>query len=372
MASKKKLAATNLNMSFSPCFDSGIDYLANFVYSNTGIWPSNYFSKSVRMEIIEFLNNQPDLNLVADDKQLQNGVEITNKLLFVSRGGDLGVFIYLKETDSGVTSFSGEDDEENDNGGVSVHLVYNINDSKHLTLLDAVKKHSMKDKLEKKIGFLCHSNYFYTKSKRVPSPVIQDLDINYGEGFSKIYQKTVDFFNSNETGLVLFHGEVGSGKTTVIRYLISNINKKMIYVPPALMESFSSPEFMTFLMTQKNIVLIIEDAENIVKSREEHSGAGVSNLLNITDGILGSSINIKVLCTFNAKIDSIDPALKRKGRLVLEHYFGKLPVETANKFLALIGKSAKVEEPMTLSDLYNIDKDNHAIKKEKGKIGFAK
>ncbi len=49
--------------------------------------------------------------------------------------------------------------------------------------------------------------------------------------------------------------------------------------------SISTPEFFPFMLQNKDSILIIEDAENIIKS----------NLLNLSDGPLGVDINIHVL-----------------------------------------------------------------------------
>ena len=61
-------------------------------------------------------------------------------------------------------------------------------------------------------------------------------------------------------------------------------------------------------------ILIIEDAERVISDRESNgSPAGVSNILNLTDGILGDCLNIQVIATFNMKREKIDQALLRKG-----------------------------------------------------------
>jgi hypothetical protein len=48
-------------------------------------------------------------------------------------------------------------------------------------------------------------------------------------------------------------------------------------------KEISSPEFLPFLMQYQDAILIIEDAENIVKDRNESSASSqaVANLLNL-------------------------------------------------------------------------------------------
>jgi ATP-dependent 26S proteasome regulatory subunit len=96
---------------------------------------------------------------------------------------------------------------------------------------------------------------------------------------------------------------------------------------------------------------------------------GVSNILNLTDGILGDCLNIQIIATFNMKREKIDQALLRKGRLIAEHKFDKLSINEVNKLLEYIGKEGKVTEPMTLADIYNIDEELFKVE-ENLKIGF--
>ena len=123
-------------------------------------------------------------------------------------------------------------------------------------------------------------------------------------------------------------------------------------------------------MEHKNSVLIVEDAERVIADREGNgSSMGVSNILNLTDGILGDCLNIQIIATFNMKREKIDQALLRKGRLIAEHKFDKLSINEVNKLLEYIGKKGKVTEPMTRADIYNIDEELFKVE-ENLKIGF--
>jgi SpoVK/Ycf46/Vps4 family AAA+-type ATPase len=135
-------------------------------------------------------------------------------------------------------------------------------------------------------------------------------------------------------------------------------------------EMLSEPSIIPFLMEHKNSILIIEDAERVISDRESNgSSAGVSNILNITDGILGDCLGIQVIATFNMKREKIDQALLRKGRLIAEHKFEKLNVEETNALLKHLEKNQEVNEGMSLADIYNIDVE--LIKtSNKNKIGF--
>ena len=250
-----------------------------------------------------------------------------------------------------------------DNG--SIENQYSISKfKKHITKkkkgnISLIKSHSG--------GFLDLEEY----ELKIPKT---DLRLNYGKDFKKIHDTIVKRLNNdNDKGIVLLHGEPGTGKTTYIKYLSSLIKEKqIIFVPPMMAETLTDPTIIPFLMEYKNSIIIIEDAEKVLGTRESanNMSQSTSNLLNLTDGILGDCLNIQIVATFNTKRDNIDDAFMRKGRLIAEHKFTKLSIEESNKLLKTLSKDVITEEEMALSDIYNIDVDIYKTIKQKGKIGF--
>jgi SpoVK/Ycf46/Vps4 family AAA+-type ATPase len=125
----------------------------------------------------------------------------------------------------------------------------------------------------------------------------------------------------------------------------------------------------------KNSVLCIEDAEDILRSRVSTHNTAVTNILNMTDGLLGKIANLKIICTLNHEED-IDRALLRRGRLKLKYEFKPLSAEKATKLAKKLGKDVEFKEEMLLSDIYNygeiVDFDNPEPDINKKKIGFTK
>jgi SpoVK/Ycf46/Vps4 family AAA+-type ATPase len=200
-----------------------------------------------------------------------------------------------------------------------------------------------------------------------------ELDLNYGESFKEVHQTIIGRLNKkNDKGIILLHGQHGTGKTSYIKYLTSLIeDKDILFIPPSMAEMLSDPSMIPFLMDHKDSILIIEDAERVIGDRESGnvSSAGVSNVLNLTDGILGDCLSIQIIATFNMRKENIDKALLRKGRLIAEHKFDKLNVEDTNKLLKHLNKDTEVKEGMTLADIYNIDVEVHKTIKT-SKLGF--
>jgi len=200
-----------------------------------------------------------------------------------------------------------------------------------------------------------------------------DLELNYGKNFLKVHNVIIDKLNQPRgKGIILLHGSPGTGKTSYLKYLTKHISEKnILFIPPSMAEMLSEPSIIPFLMDNKNSILVIEDAERVIADREGNgSSAGVSNVLNITDGILGDCLNIQIIATFNMKRERIDQALLRKGRLIAEHKFENLNVEETNNLLKYLGKDQIVEEGMSLADIYNIDVELLRPTNNTSKIGF--
>lgn len=203
-----------------------------------------------------------------------------------------------------------------------------------------------------------------------------DLELNYGKTFLSHHKNIIEKMETNNSGLFLFHGSPGTGKTTYIKYLAKKFGgKKMfIFIPTTFIDSLTNPNIIPVLLDHPNSVLVLEDAEKAVVSRDNNHGneSLVSSLLNIGDGILGSMLNLTIILTFNTDRENVDKALLRKGRLHYEHAFDKLPIEDAETLIKKMNKTYEVTEPMSLAEIYNIDSDNNHKEKQYGKLGFGK
>lgn len=175
-----------------------------------------------------------------------------------------------------------------------------------------------------------------------------------------------------DSNKLYYTNSIVSHNTTYIRYLTSKLKKNIIFIPPDMVDSITDPALIPFLMKNNDSVLIIEDAEPALEKRISGGrSSAVSNVLNLTDGLLSDCLNISIVATFNTEAKSIDEALLRKGRLLMNYKFDKLCVEKSKKLLKKLGhKEVDVKQPMTLSDIYYYQKDNNANKVKMKKIGF--
>ncbi|CAF0798231.1 unnamed protein product [Adineta steineri] len=207
---------------------------------------------------------------------------------------------------------------------------------------------------------------YYLRGIKIKKPLITDLALHYGTNFVSTHDKILTNLNKKESkGIVLLHGIPGSGKTHYIRYLIQEVqDKTLIYIPPDMAKEIASPAFLPFLMEYQDAILIIEDAENIIKDRNESAAPSqaVANLLNLSDGLLGDAMHQQIIATFNCDLTTIDPALLRKGRLIANYEFNKLDLESSKILSDKLGFGREcVNEPMTLAEIYNQNGKNSQL-----------
>jgi hypothetical protein len=167
----------------------------------------------------------------------------------------------------------------------------------------------------------------------------------------------------NDKGIVLLHGLPGTGKTTYLSYLIGKLKKRVLFLSPSVADDLMNPDFMDILINNPNTIVVIEDAENIIRDRRYSSASSVSNLLNISDGLLSDFLNVQLICTFNNDITMVDSALMRKGRLIATYDFGKLSVEKAQQLSNHLGKKEIITRPMTIAEIANPEEKQYEQKR---------
>ena len=257
---------------------------------------------------------------------------------------------------------------------VHVHFLYNLDNlESEQWILET--NHSLRStfgaqKLPKFKVLVSGDGAFYTED--INTIDFRSIDINelYNDDFIEIDSIISQSIITTEAGIILLHGEPGTGKTTYIKNLICRFkDKDFIFIQNDFVQDLLKPSFVTFLLHNKNSVLIIEDAEKVVVSRDHSSDASVvSTILQLTDGLFSDFLNIKIICTFNTNIDRIDKALLRKGRMIAKYNFGTLSPEKTSALAKKLGHD-NIAGSLTLADIFGIDKPEFGDTTKKG-IGF--
>ena len=176
-------------------------------------------------------------------------------------------------------------------------------------------------------------------------------------------------FNQDDMrGLYLLHGKPGTGKTSFIKELMATVNRRVIYISPSMVGELTSPNLISTLMEHPDSILVIEDAETALMERKADNSSAVSNLLNLSNGFLGDFMNMCIICTFNTKIENIDSALLRKGRLRGAHEFKELLPENVQQIASILGVEIGPRQKMTLAEVCN--QSNISLPTQKKAVGF--
>ena len=254
---------------------------------------------------------------------------------------------------------------------------YILHDGKQNDMLEAVTAlaRQYKEKLRKKpleINLIVQNkNGMELKAMEIKRTKL-DVNLFYEDDFKMVdavIRKRLS--NNKDKGIILLHGLPGTGKTTYLRYLIGKIKKRVMFLSPNVAANLMDPDFIEILIDNPNTVVVIEDAESIIMDRRNSNDSSVSNLLNISDGLLADFLNVQLICTFNSSLTLIDNALMRKGRLIAKYEFGKLSIAKAQKLSDHLGFNTVISKPMTVAEISN-QHEQHFETKQIEVIGFRK
>jgi SpoVK/Ycf46/Vps4 family AAA+-type ATPase len=248
-----------------------------------------------------------------------------------------------------------------------------LEEEKCISLIAQLSRFIKRDRYAQDISIIIQQDgELRTKELPIKRPKIS-IEENYNDDLQSFHEKLLPVIRKkNKSGLILLHGTPGTGKSTYVRHIAKSISKDVIFLPPKLAGNLENPDLIKILIDNRNCVFVIEDAEDLIVSRENNYVSSISMLLNITDGILGEALGIQIIATFNTDIRNIDKALLRKGRLIGMYEFKPLSIDKSKALLEKNGHTnVSVTQPMTLADIYNYEEESYSLqKKQKTPIGF--
>lgn len=169
----------------------------------------------------------------------------------------------------------------------------------------------------------------------------------------------------------IVNGIPGSGKTNLLKGIISSVkNSNVVLLPAKFVVELDSPSIVSLLIEErangyvddhfgtkeqnKSILFIIEDADDCLVPRDGNNMSTISSLLNYTDGIFGSMLDMRIIATTNADHMDFDKALLRPGRLCAHVKVDALTPEKASSVYKRLsdGKEKTYAKKTTLAEVY--------------------
>jgi len=190
---------------------------------------------------------------------------------------------------------------------------------------------------------------------------------NYNPKVLEDYDYVVKDLNSaSPSGRIsIMEGDPGTGKTHLVRGMLMEVPDAMfVLVSPDMVSQMGGPQLLPLLLSQRRnqtgpIILVLEDADKCLVTRQGDNINSIQSLLNLGDGILGSLLDLRILATTNAKKLEMEKALMRPGRLSRRLEVNALEMDTAkNVFNNLcpgveLPKSFNGLKMITLAEVYS-------------------
>lgn len=280
------------------------------------------------------------------------------------------VFFVIDNTNFVIVNYDLFNRNEEDQGGY-----YNINIySLHRENAIEIKEHLYNNLKKAQINsvnwaFMTRSGNVIHKEMKLSEKNTDAHDSFYPwikEGLNSYFKR---FINSDENVLLLV-GIPGTGKTTFIKNMLARheLNAIITYDEKLMGDD---QFFLDFILGDKDM-LIIEDADEMIKSREKSDNTVLSKILNVSDGLI-KGINKKIIFSTNiTDKGKIDSALMRPGRCFDVIDFREFTHDETLKVLKVTGieKEVKSNHSYTLAELLSNSNDRETAKEEKIGFGF--
>lgn len=189
---------------------------------------------------------------------------------------------------------------------------------------------------------------------------------NYSPEVEIQLNKVIKNIQSSNKGLVILNGDPGTGKSYLIRSLLSMVKERRgVVCIPAIKFLSDIQQLIDVLSNNRRSMIILEDAGDLAAiDTVTNYFTESSNLLNLSEGLLSLLADNIFIITFNYDIDKINSALLRPGRCLGQIETTALTHKQAQE---LVGFSIP-NEYYTLAEVYEMKRTGKLLKDGTGNI----
>lgn len=194
---------------------------------------------------------------------------------------------------------------------------------------------------------------------------LESIEMFYNNKTFKNVNKLIKKINNSEKSINILYGEKGTGKTTIINYLSSKLDRITIYIPNNLIElTINNHEFLKFLRRYHKPIIVIDDCELLFNDAFSSSSLLSNSITQMVDGLNG--LDVTFIMIYNSSIDDIDDNILTSNSLINIVEFNLLDAEEANELSNLLDFKYQYENKIKLVDIIRNRKKSTNIK-----IGFS-
>lgn len=184
-----------------------------------------------------------------------------------------------------------------------------------------------------------------------------------------------DAYFASRASILILMGPPGTGKTSLLRHLLCSRNltaavtfDETVMADEEYFINFATDANEDFGPRQKKTdLMVIEDADLILSSRESDQNKIMSKLLNVSEGLIPLHRKKMIFTTNLPNINRIDPALVRPGRCFQIINFRPLTIAEAAAAAKVAGLpfDATGKKEVTLAEIFNEARKSDEIERFK-------